>query len=569
MAQYTPNTTVRGATNRAALPILKKLARDMGSDNLSDVLTMLDTTFSLAAQVGLRGELMAVQSILETRERRDASGRLIPWSSQWWRDRLNPAGLGITGDPAQNAASHRFRDGDESARALVTHMAVYAIGEMLPRPLRAADDPRYTAVIQAGTAGTVKVLNDLSGKWAADRLYGEKIADLANDLGIETNDDPVGGDPVTVKPENLTAFQKALLGRKVLLSGGHRNTTRGGAYREIDWTMPVTRKLAAAFRKAGWTADILQELDGDNDPNFQHANLDHVGQKAVQLDKTRGPYGLFFSQHYEGVAVSGCFGIPPGSQSADRQLISFRTRIRDNELLSGNGADLAFCRIASAKVAGVKVNGRSIPQRRGGVIEPGVMAEWQTGVGGSGWRLSELYESLPIRDHCARVIFEAGTYGVQNDRDLLWLPAWQDAYCDAIVAAAEAWRAEWLAGVADTKPVPVPTPDPKYADPITPAWLTDLILTADADAPKKNQATDTDGTIWTALNDTVEALSELPRRQLPKIDSPVINEPIDKGERFSVGAVATIGGKVWGKTRWGTCVPMDQVKTISDRPDAL
>src|SRR5690349_12908332 len=38
-------------------------------------------------------------------------------TSGWWIERLNPAGIGITGDPSQDAVSKVFADGVDAARA--------------------------------------------------------------------------------------------------------------------------------------------------------------------------------------------------------------------------------------------------------------------------------------------------------------------------------------------------------------------------------------------------------------------------------------------------------------------
>jgi hypothetical protein len=115
------------------------------------------------------------------------------WSdaSPWWPERLNCFGLGITGDPAQNAASPTFATGTDAARAHVYHMALYVLPPNAtttdPRWLAinqyAQSDPRRAAVRQAGFAGTVRTLGDLgNGKWAADENYAPQIAAKANQI---------------------------------------------------------------------------------------------------------------------------------------------------------------------------------------------------------------------------------------------------------------------------------------------------------------------------------------------------------------------------------------------------
>lgn len=55
---------------------------------------------------------------------------------------------------------------------------------------------------------------------------------------------------------------------RLLLSAGHRNTDRGGAAREIDWTYPMSVKVKKEYERRGGKAWIIQEEDGDHDPSF-------------------------------------------------------------------------------------------------------------------------------------------------------------------------------------------------------------------------------------------------------------------------------------------------------------
>lgn len=105
------------------------------------------------------------------------------FTSKWWRERLNPAGIGITGDPAQNDASHTWATGTDAARAHAAHMWAY----VEPNSDGMAEywhyDPRFEAVYEAGFDGTVRTLGDLgNGKWATDPQYAEKIAAKANQI---------------------------------------------------------------------------------------------------------------------------------------------------------------------------------------------------------------------------------------------------------------------------------------------------------------------------------------------------------------------------------------------------
>lgn len=109
------------------------------------------------------------------------------FTSDWWTERLNPAGIGITGDPAQNAASHTWANGTDAARAHVAHMWAYVEGTTGDAVSNAYKgyDPRFQNVFDAGYDGTVRTLNDLTGKWATDPRYAEKIAAKANQIFTE------------------------------------------------------------------------------------------------------------------------------------------------------------------------------------------------------------------------------------------------------------------------------------------------------------------------------------------------------------------------------------------------
>ena len=130
----------------------------------------------LCTLVGIDPALLFAQAAHETAD----------FSSAWWQYRRNPAGIGITGDPEQNNESQIWKNGTDAARGHVCHMLAYFGGstktyqEMgLIAPIEWYDQ-RYKAPIIAGYAGTVRTLADLTGKWATDPRYAEKIAAKAN-----------------------------------------------------------------------------------------------------------------------------------------------------------------------------------------------------------------------------------------------------------------------------------------------------------------------------------------------------------------------------------------------------
>jgi hypothetical protein len=131
----------------------------------------INELFRLCQLTGLDFRILFTQFVHET-----AGG-----TSSWWRDRRNPAGIGVTGDPEQNAASPTFANGTDAARAQVAHMLAYVDGTDEYGIARA--DPRWDAVFAAGLDGSVDRLGDLgAGRWATDPIYAPQIAAKANQI---------------------------------------------------------------------------------------------------------------------------------------------------------------------------------------------------------------------------------------------------------------------------------------------------------------------------------------------------------------------------------------------------
>lgn len=155
----------------------KAWAEERNAVLLDDVHAYIDEVFRLAPLVGIDPSLVIAQSAHETDD----------WDSFWWRERLNPAGIGITGNTAQNEASKTWENGTDAAQAQIAHLLLYAMG-----PSNAGirwshvpgmryqvwiADPRYDAYFDAyGDTAQANTLNDLTGKWAEDQEYAPLIA---------------------------------------------------------------------------------------------------------------------------------------------------------------------------------------------------------------------------------------------------------------------------------------------------------------------------------------------------------------------------------------------------------
>lgn len=144
-----------------------------------DVTAYLNAVFSTAPKVGLDPSIAVAQSAHETGA----------WTSAWWVTRLNPAGLGITGDPAENLASHAWANGNDAALSHLGHMLVYALGPAAASHVWASAglgslasiDPRYVAYVEAhGNSATAVTIHGLAGTWGTDPAYDAGVCDRGN-----------------------------------------------------------------------------------------------------------------------------------------------------------------------------------------------------------------------------------------------------------------------------------------------------------------------------------------------------------------------------------------------------
>lgn len=170
---YSPSDLLL-ATPRGTVEQILNHAQKFGSQRMAEVEAYVTEVYRLAPLVGLDPAVVVSQSNLET----------DTWRTAYWSTNLNPAGIGITGD---GAPSFTWKNGTDAARGQIVHLYVYAVG-IIPRghvlepyiPL----DPRYDAAVQAGYAGIARTIDDLTGRWAVDPNYGEKLAGRGNDMFV-------------------------------------------------------------------------------------------------------------------------------------------------------------------------------------------------------------------------------------------------------------------------------------------------------------------------------------------------------------------------------------------------
>jgi hypothetical protein len=136
-------------------------------------LEYLDEIYRLAPLVGIDPAIVVAQSALETGN----------WTTKYWTDRRNPAGIGVS-DVKDRGWS--WPNGTMAARAQIVRLWLYVnYGKALPEAIRFDWSTLHTDVLNPKVEkwlGTVRTIRDLTGKWATDPLYAEKIAKRGNEL---------------------------------------------------------------------------------------------------------------------------------------------------------------------------------------------------------------------------------------------------------------------------------------------------------------------------------------------------------------------------------------------------
>lgn len=204
---------------------------------------------------------------------------------------------------------------------------------------------------------------------------------------------------------------------RILLVQGHRNSS-GGNPKEIALTAPAARAIQHALQQAGHTADMLQDHN-----NWFTGSLDAVGREVVRRHK-ENPYDIMLDIHFEGDAnnTRGVFAIVPDGDGL-RTVTSYVGR----DSIDTNTLDKQYAMAISTAVS----ESTGLMLRRSGVVEPGVMSERQTGVGGNGWRLAMFGYTAPVRQRMVRLVLELGN--IQSDYSIISSPEFYQKVATGVV----------------------------------------------------------------------------------------------------------------------------------------
>lgn len=252
----TPNDPMMSVPRGTPEKVIR-FAQENKSTNFAETRAYIYEVYRLAPLVGLDPSLVIAQSAHETAN----------WTSFYWTEHLNPAGIGIG---YSGAPSYTWASGTNAARFHLVRLYIYVAGALDPGnplyPYR-EDGPSYQRVIDLKYNGQVHVLNDLTGKWATDPNYGRNVANRGNLIYA-----PDAGDPSepALQPLSVSASagnnpyrtRDSDLNTTWAVSGV--DTPPPGAYVVYDFGEPVVlQNIQWVFRKAGYADAYHLQISSD------------------------------------------------------------------------------------------------------------------------------------------------------------------------------------------------------------------------------------------------------------------------------------------------------------------
>lgn len=282
--------SLRG-TASATLEQAQAWSRQRRAARLPELDAYFAEIWRLGSSVGYDPAVVVAQSSLETEG----------WTLPAWRERLNPAGIGISADFDRGIS---FRDGVDAARAHLVHLSSFVKGYD-PR-LRSFIhlDPTWQSVFEAGHAGTASVVEDLTGRWSNDICYGRHILDhydaLRDSIQVPGEQPPpspgrapapTGIDYVRTGNWNERAFEQHPLGIVFHISGEE----------DVDQTIacyqnPISRisvhALVARSGRIHLIVDPSRAAWSNNDVKNPRRDVEWLNQSIAKSADRGGPMSL-------------------------------------------------------------------------------------------------------------------------------------------------------------------------------------------------------------------------------------------------------------------------------------
>jgi len=465
-------------------------ANGQGALRFGEVTAYLNEVFRLARLLAIDPSIAVSQSAHETDY----------WRSGWWTQRLNPAGIGITGDPAQNAQSHTWTNGTDAAQSHLAHLLVYVLGPSkasaawakapgAAQPLWAVD-PRYDAYVEAyGDRAIARTIHDLAGTWAVDPAYDAGIVAKSQQLFAHLPDQ--GAVPV---------------------ADGYTTTVPGLPGGPLVTTYPIRLNLIPpghTSQRPGIPARTPRRSVQHGTGNPSNADAMAEAQYFVN-----GAEGRQASVHY-------C--------TDDRQAVVV-VPLHEVTWQAADGAGPGNMNGFSCEMMEADAIWQNVGRRdRLIAITADLMGRTAARLGATTpERHWDFNAGSPDRHHCPDKLMTTGLW------DAAYVPQWQ--------AARQDERRRMAGGE-------LPGGKPVYATPHPPALQ----------AGKAFPHLDANNAVWLVLTPTRwKALKQTPRKEYATDDAAEVGAPVDKGDTITaVYSVANAEGETWFVSRAGSRMRAD------------
>lgn len=294
-------------------------------------------------------------------------------------ERHNWCGLKKTtgGDNYDPDAHAVFQTDYDGVLAHILHWARYG-GATAPAPGDALLDTRWLAV-----KWVITTVEEMGGRWAPSLSYGTETATVIDSVRAFARAHPDSGGQMM---------------RRIAVSAGHRNTAGGNAQEQLN-TIALTEAFVTLAAGIEGLEVIVLTPDGPDDDTIPGdgtypGTYNDLAREIVRIHQGGRPIDIAFEWHTEGTGNPNTRGL--------FLVVPYWTSANDHDTaVDGAFGDALVRAIAAAT---------GLPLRASGVLRPGIMAEYQTGVGGEGSRLGFFANTAAIKGECTRLLIEVGAH---------------------------------------------------------------------------------------------------------------------------------------------------------------
>jgi hypothetical protein len=493
MMSYTELSSILGPVDQLDIDRLVAYALKNGAGRTEELESYFTTLRSGASVLGFDFGVLAAQWDLETGH----------GTSHWWKTRLNPGGLGITGDDAQNEASQSWDNGHDAAYAHLAHMAAYVYGDETDLhwpeswPPYDSIDRRFHLPIEAGYSASR--LSHLNGTWAIDEQnnYHGKLATRANTLL------DVAGTSATIPDET---DETITFGRVPMYGYTDRQHVTKDKPEGVGW-------------------DNL----GQRDPYF--IALHRMWGNLLGTDEFFGDSSVGALTDF-GIGVEAFDGAKAGHVYKWNDPLGHRSGWASGRVSApyGDGKKI----VDKYGVIAVNRNGLSV-EVSGKETTPIDDFSWQELVHLCAWWVDFMKIPYSTRVNPRTGInyliwHEEFTIGTGKTCPFELLKSLTNRLYNDIAAFLRPYQTS-VVGQPEPQPGPVPIPDPTYA---TPRPILQLVEFSNYEADAMRAVVSADGEDYIFVNDIVKATKQTPRLQTANAKAPRVGPDIKVGYDFEV-----------------------------------